>query len=458
MNRAVFDIPGFKGLSLIENRNHVQSADIKNFEVRESSLRTRNGADDKLSAKTNDFQSFFLLKTKAGVKYFLGCEGATDHVNIWVSKADFSDWETAALIATAKNAYFDSVCFNDKIYMGNGTDALMYDGGTLSSITGTPPAFNFITEYKNRIMTNDVTYPNYLRYSEVGVDAPATIGDNIFQTSEHDGDAFKSAIKILTHLFILNEFSCYSLYGYDADTFSKSIVAPIGTVSNRSVVNVNGAVFFLSHNGVYRYAGSGVELISFGLSKISDLIDSTRFQYSCACSYKDRYWLAVSKKGSTTNDIVLVYDTISEEWEIYEYPFNINDFCVDGTDLYVATNDNKIYLLDSGNMDGTTLIESTWESDALNLNYPGRKKRLKHVTVELSDIAVGGTINFYLKEDDGDYSDAYTINVPSTPPGRTVSTRVQTGKFYNLTFKLITTCKCQINRITFGDKVKNKVK
>lgn len=453
MDKFVYSIPGFRGYSLIENRTSGHSSNIKNFEIRETSLKTRKGSTGKVTATTSDIGSMFMLKLKNGDKHYVVAEGTN-----LLSTSDLISWDTPALKTNCDNAYFDGLAFLDHIYMGNGTDMAEYDGTTFAGLVG-PPTFDFITEYKDRIVTNDTTNPAYMRYSDIGVDAPTTIGNYYWILSEHEGDAFKCGVKIMTHFFALCEYSCYAIYGSSSADFSKNMVAPIGISAKRSLVTVNGVAYFLSQNGVYRYSGAGLDLVSYNLGKIEELISPSYMYRACAASYKNKYWLAVHGNGTTEgNDLVLVYDTLAEEWERYEYPFYINDFCVDGNNLYAATSDNLVYLLDDGTTDGTTVIASSWESDALDMGYPGRKKKIKNIAIELADIAIGGSIELYIKGDDGDYGDSYTIYVPSVSPGATKIVRVQLSKFHNLSIKLETNVKCIINKITFGAKVKRKVK
>lgn len=452
MNKLIYNLPGFDGYSALANRQKTKAEDIKNYTVRENSLKPRNGSAVQVAATTAVIESLFLFKTKAGTKYFLGAEGK----NLWVGNSGFSAWSTSAIKTNCNNAIFSDATFLNKVYVGNGTDLLSYDGTTLASISGTPTAFNLIATWQNRVWTNDTTDPTFLRYSDVG-DAD-TISDHYVQISEDTGDAIKQIVPLLNQLVIINEFSSYKYVGSSSSNFTKIPIAPIGTVSGRSVANINETIYFLSQDGVYYYGGGKIYPVAFDLGEFTDLVNVTYLDKAVAVAYKNSYLLAIAGTGSTTNNIVFEFDTLTNRWTKHQYAFSIYDFCLDGDDLYCAASDKKIYKLDTGTTDGGTAITYQWVSDALDLGKPGMKKKVKNIAVELGNVSAGGTLSVYLKEDGGSYSSAYSVAIPTTAPGATKVVKVNTGKFYNLTVKLQATVQAEIMKLTFGGKYKPKVK
>jgi len=396
-----------------------------------------------------------MFQTKAGTKYFLGAEGA----NLWKAKTDLSAWDTPALKTNCSNAIFDNATFFDKVYMGNGSNMLSYDGSTLATMTGAP-TFTVIEAHKTRLWCNDSTEPTLVYYTDFDINGVPTVlnTDHYIRISEDSGDKVKGLARILTHLVVANEFSTYAIYGSSIDDFTKILIGPVGAVNNRSIANVNERVYLLSQDGIYGYAGSGIQPVSFDLGRFEDIVNTARLSYSCAIGYNNCYWLAIAAKGSTSNDIVLIYDTMTRKWVIVKYPFSINQFCLDGNDLYCATADKKVYKLETGTLDDSTAITSNWISDPMDLGAPGRKKRVRNIAIEMGEIAAGGTLNLYLKEDNGTYSTALPYTIPTASPGKTVVVKAKSNKFYNLTVKLETTASITIDKMTFGGKVKEKVK
>lgn len=448
-------IQRFDGQSTIKNKNNTMASDMQNFEVRELSLRVRNGSVVKIGASGATPESLLLLKTKAGVKSFLGAEGA----NLWKANSGMSEWSTPAIKTDCNNAIFNGTSYMNKIYIGNGVDRLSYDGTTLTSLTSAP-LFTFIDTFKNRLWCNHLSEPTFLYRNEFDNNGVPTDLDtsHYIQISEDNGDGIKGIIKSMTHLLILNEFSSYAIYGSSNDDFAKVMVGPIGSVNYRSITSINEMIYWLSWDGVYSYSGGNIYPISFTLGELSDIINTSRLAYSCAIGYKGYYWLAIAAKGSTSNDMVLLYDTIRKQWCTMRFPFSINSFCLDGNILYCTTSDKKIYQLNIGTTDGGSAINAIWTSDPLDFDLPGRKKKIKNIAIEISEVVAGGTINLYLKEDDGNFSAAYPYTIPTASPGKTVTMDVDTKKFYNLTVKLETTAAVTINKISFGGKYKTKVK
>lgn len=281
---------------------------------------------------------------------------------------------------------------------------------------------------------------------------------NYIQISEDTGDGIKGLAKLLTHLVVMNEFSSYALYGSGTSSFTKSLIGPIGTVERKTIADVNGAIYWVSYNGIYEYSGGQPVLISVKLGNIAELFNTSRYQYATAIGFDNRYWLAISEYGQTSNNMVLIYDTLDGEWEIYRYPFSIDAFVVDGDTLYAATSDKNVYKLNNGTADGLVAITSKWYADSLDLSAPGRLKKIKNVAIDIADVAAGGTLNLYLKEDDGSYGSAIPFTIPTSSPGETIVMKVKTHKFYNLSLKLETSANITINNITLGGKVKEKVK
>lgn len=459
MDKYTHSLSKFDGYSTVRNKRDTLGEVIENFDVRENSLRPRKGSNDVLPATTSALESFMAFTTSAGVKHFLGAEGA-NILKVNNGIAGSWSWFATPLKADCNNAVFDKVSYMDKLYMGNGVDMLEYDGVAISSMASAPP-FNAITTWKTRLWCNNVDHPIYAHWNEFdgnGLPTALTI-DNYMTIADDSGDPIKAIVKLLTHMLFINEYSTYALYGSTELDWQKLYVGPIGTVSRRTVVNVNEVVYWLAYDGVHCYGGSGIDTVSLGLGRLEDVVNTARLQYAVATSYNGYYWLAIADVDSTSNDIVLLYDTQLKRWNRYKFPFSINDFCVDGRDLYCAASDNKVYQLDIGTTDSGTAITATWISDPLQLGtVAGKKKRIKNISIEMSEVTSGGTISLYTKEGDGAYSSPISYAIPATSPGNAIVHRVHTGKFYLVTLKLVTTAQVTIDTVDFGAKKKRKVK
>mgnify|MGYP000965729398 CR=1 FL=1 len=457
MEKFTYTLSKFDGYSEIRNKRDTMASDISNFEVRETSLRTRKGSKAVLPATPGSLGSFMLFKTKLGVKHFLGAEGA----NILKVNFGLGDWSwfAAPLRSNCANPSFDKVSYMNKLYMGNGVDRIVYDGVSITDMPGSPK-FNVIETYKNRLWCNHLPDPTIAYYNDFdnnGIPTDLTM-DCYMQVSENAGDPIKGMIRLLTHMVFINEFSTYALYGSSADDFQKVYIGPIGAVNRRVISSVNEVIYWLSHDGVYSYGGSSIYPVSFGLGRLGDAVNVNKLRDACAIGYNNYYWLAIAGPNSTSNDTVLLFDTITQRWNKFIFPFSINDFCLDGDALYCAASDNKVYQLDIGTMDDGEAIVATWVSDPLTMGTAGKRKKVKNIAITMSDVNSSGEVNLYLKEGDGDYSEPYTLTIPTASPGDTIVSRVKTGKFYNLSLKLQTTAQVTIDCIDFSAKRKTKVR
>lgn len=459
MDKYTHSLSKFDGYSKVRNKRDTLGDVIENFDVRENSLRPRKGSHSVLPATADSLQSFMVFKTSAGVKHFLGAEGSNIlRANNGIAEA--WGWFATPLKADCSNALFDKIPYMDKLYMGNGVDMLEYDGVGITTMDGAPP-FDAITTWKTRLWCNNTEHPVYVHWNEFdsnGLPTALTI-DNYMTIADDTGDPVKGIVKLLTHMLFINEYSTYALYGSTESDWQKLYVGPVGTVARRTVVNVNEVVYWLAYDGVHCYGGSGIDVVSLGMGRLEDVINTNKLQYAVATSYNNFYWLAVADVGSDTNDIVLLYDVQLRRWNRYKFPFAITDFCVDGRNLYCAASDNKVYMLDTGITDSGEAITATWISDPLQLGtVAGKRKRIKNISVEMSDVTAGGIIELSIKEGNSDYSDPVVYVIPTTSPGNAIVHKVHTRKFYLATLKLVTDAQVTIDTIDFGAKKKSKVK
>lgn len=110
----------------------------------------------------------------------------------------------------------------------------------------------------------------------------------------------------------------YSLSGSGPSTFVLSLVSDeYGPISKRAVVVWNQIFWFLDKKGICQYDGSNVVPVS---GKMEDVFN--RMNVDAAATeaimthHKDRneVWCAIPIDGSTTNNIIVVYDYLTKAW------------------------------------------------------------------------------------------------------------------------------------------------
>jgi len=112
------------------------------------------------------------------------------------------------------------------------------------------------------------------------------------------------------------------LSGSLGDIFLKEITREAGLVAQRSVVTIGNKIFFLSDNGVYatefgdlyNLRGAGLPL-SDPIDPIIKRINTDYAQNAVAVYHDNRYFLAVPLDDSTTNNAILVFNLLNQQWE-----------------------------------------------------------------------------------------------------------------------------------------------
>lgn len=445
-------IPGFRGFSRLENRAPNQFKTLENWTVRTTSLQKRKGSTVQIDVLAAQPERLYVYRKKNGAKHLITADG----LNLRTANSGLTAWNSP-LKSDCNNAKFGFATIFDNCYMGNGHDMLKFDGTALTAMTS-PPEFDQVISYNGRLLSNNLDNPTFFCYSDAG-DADTLDETHYWRVANDSGDPIKKFIPLLSRLLIVNKYSTYSLYGSNPTEWEVVYSGPTGTVSGRSVVKIGETVYWLSHTNVVKYSGSSILPVNLDLGDLSTFINMSYAQNSVGIAYDDYYWLAVPKHGSTTNDMVLLYDTLSGAWSVFVFPFAIYDFVVDDDILYCLASDKKLYKLNTGTTDAGTAITGVIETDAMHLDVPGRKKRIKVINFELADTAAGGKLNVYLQLNDGAYQTTpFEVNIPTSDPGRPVPLKVSTKKFYFITMKIVTTADATINNWAFGAKVAQKVK
>ena len=201
--------------------------------------------------------------------------------------------------------------FLDGFFMVNFDDATRWNNYTqwytTTNVTNAPKA-KYIKLYGGRIYTAYVvdggsTYPSRVIYSDLPAGTPYTIAwdntTNYFDVDTDDKDVIKGLGLNSNTLLIFKE---NSLYRYNTNTLYKVPGAP-GTVSQRSVKDLQGMTLYLHSTGIYMYDGSTSKLISRKIKDIIDGISTKNLTNACAYTKGDHYYVYVGDIDNTAKDI-----------------------------------------------------------------------------------------------------------------------------------------------------------
>jgi hypothetical protein len=87
-----------------------------------------------------------------------------------------------------------------------------------------------------------------------------------------------------------------------------------GTYLPFSIAEGRGYIYYVDASLVVRRFAGGIESDPISLYKIDDQLEDNDLSYCWGAVYKDRYYLAHRASGTTTNQRVLVYDPVLDEW------------------------------------------------------------------------------------------------------------------------------------------------
>ena len=184
------------------------------------------------------------------------------------------------------------------------------------------------------------------------------------------------------NLIAFTRNSIHLISGVGADlgnTVVREITREVGCCARKSIAQVGSKIMFLSDNGVYGiefdqlYNLRGVSVpLSEAINPTINNIDPLYIDNAVGIYHDNRYYLAVTPKGSTENNMMLVYNFLNEGWESIDYinqrGWNIKNFIRAGAgginNLYVVNELGGIHLIDSGTAAIDTLALAVGEGTA----------------------------------------------------------------------------------------------
>lgn len=223
--------------------------------------------------------------------------------------------------------------FLNNVYITNGEDRPFKYNGTDISLVGIPSGLTDV-KYNEQ-------YNNYLFYANVVVSGTthksriywSTLKDtsvwpstNFIDISRDDGQEI-TGIKVLAdRLVIYKTRSIYNLF-FTGDSDVPFILpgggksnSSVGCVAPFSIQEVNNGHVFFSYDGFYFYDGNNSYKISDKITTTIDGYNKTRYNEAVSLVQKDknRYWCAMASSGSSTNDVILVWDYFNNAWTVYD--------------------------------------------------------------------------------------------------------------------------------------------
>ena len=198
---------------------------------------------------------------------------------------------------------------------------------------GVPPSGDIVIASKNTMfMAGDTNYRNRL-YFCIG-DNPDNWPTLYFITAGYSGVKIQNACDLEGKIYLITQIGVVGLEGTTPDSYiTHNTKAGIGTYCRWSPAVVNGGIYYLARDGVYKFDGVKATKISVAIDRIFE--DSPTSLYSVinrdqapdvcigAC-FSNRYYLIVPLKditGTTANKLLEYYPS-EDQWRLIDTSLN----------------------------------------------------------------------------------------------------------------------------------------
>ncbi|MFT9498244.1 hypothetical protein [Anaerosolibacter sp.] len=298
-----------------------------------------------------------------------------------------SVWVDILTGLTAANA--KTIDFMGKTILVNGTDEKYWDGSTTGNVAGMPNS-NFLAVHANRLYAASRDSQT-LSFSALRIYNDWTTVDDAgsIVAETRDGEGCSGLTAFANHVVLFKEHSMHELYGTGPRNYQFNTTSDqIGCISDRTIKEVKGRLFWLGYEGVYMYSGGvAPTLISFPLQGYIDRLDIANKLKACAGTDEERYYISIPIDSGSK--ILCVYDTRFGKWYV-EDDIKIVEFTEFQNVLYGIAEDGQVKkMIDAA---GGETIEWYWISKSFNEGSLSQKKEWYRLYF-IVNLPTGSTLN-----------------------------------------------------------------
>lgn len=348
---------------------------------------------------------------------------------------DGSTWQTVAsglANAPAKFLEFNTEAARYTVFV-DGTNRKAWDGSAVTDLSEAPAT---------RLYTVD----DYRLYALVGSTLKCSAEGSITDwTTADDADTILltsmvgpgTAIAAFEDSVVCwSEQTMHALFGNDPYDYYLSDTIEDGCISNKSVIEYKGRLYFLDYGKFKAYANARPEDVSQKVKAYLEGINLTH-RAKCVSGKHGKYiYLSIPYGAATTNNLTLEYDTETGNW----YPWNEGyvDFVNVGEALYGVTTAGKFYKLNSGITNAGAAIEWSAITGADNSQVLRQKKVVSDIYL-LVDLPIGSTltVSYSTSVDNDDFTVLKSIAAGTNEQTTRIhvpTTALQNIDYYRLKF------------------------
>lgn len=176
--------------------------------------------------------------------------------------------------------------------------------------------------YNNQFfMAGFSTFPSRVYWSEIG--EPEGVQPTYFADFiSNDGDRITGLKYFQGGLIVSKQKSLFVLTGTDPSNFSiQQITDQYGCLSNQAMVTFENKLWMLDQKGILQFDGANVQIISMNPEPFFLQMNVPyALDYAVAAHFKqfNQVWFHVPYQGSTINNLLMVYDYVTNSWTRYD--------------------------------------------------------------------------------------------------------------------------------------------
>ncbi len=309
----VFKIPAFTGINIDQPSDRIadtEATELINFDLNAGGHLTRRNAVAHYSILPS-FTNLLGHFTIDAVGFFLSTSATTLYKSL-----DGITWTTVGTLPSGTYA----IQYANIVYIVTGSSGLYkYDGTTLSAISSTPSG-TCIGVFKDRlfILNSSIALNSRLYFSNA-LDPDTWAGTNFIDINTGDGEFLTALYPINDKLLIFKNQSVWSLFiqGSPINWILRLTRRDIGCIAVRSLVELDGSLYFLDKDAIYRTDGFNFVDISMKIKKrfLSDLYYLS-FNAGAASKLGKKYIIHIN--GGAIPGFI-VYDTEVNGWSEWTF-------------------------------------------------------------------------------------------------------------------------------------------
>lgn len=283
----------------------------------------------------------------------------------------------------------------------NGVDAVkVYDGKTITNLENAPTGLNFVTSHENRLYG---AVKNELHYSALRKPTDWNTVDQSGQIiiENKSGESISCVVGGTGKIVVFLPHSMHELYGTGPINFRLQLITEeIGCVSHQSAVMVGGILFFLSHDGIYRYAGGAIPKKDFSLKvqEIVNRINKSAWSAVVAGTDGERYYISLPLDTATEPSITLEYDPAYDIWNVWDIGHIPTVFGRNQEKMCIGVKEEAVLQMD-GMDDAGIATPFMLETKPFSYGSLAAHARLYRLWI-VADVPNGATMNIYISNKD----------------------------------------------------------